>query len=337
MLCLSGDIMGQGKFTKDILHYFMEKKGYTAEQIAEVTSSSTDHILSVINGQENFKPEDINNYVSTQKIYFWKFLIDAVDLECLPPETRDRVLFCQEMYEKLNLKKDKKDDMQKLSNHSDIQIEELILGCECFCAKHIMRLDYFPHIHEEISEEDDVIYVSLPVENNYSSILPPFNFYSTDWKSFFRFNYLKRLYYAFLYVLNFKRQRDTWQGLTTFEMRLSKVDEFHKFLSLLSSEEIEVDTGFEMELNNDYGDYGLFFSLERLIPGDMDFDYYFFTDVILRPHTTFLKRVRTALKYIFGNISDEVNLSISKKEASLLKGAISCLKKVNKDERQQGG
>lgn len=85
------------EISSDILIYLKQVKGYSIEEMANATGSSTIHIDNIINNKSLFTAENINFYLKFSNTSFWKFAYDAIPLDHLNEKSRKKIKICKEL------------------------------------------------------------------------------------------------------------------------------------------------------------------------------------------------------------------------------------------------
>ena len=209
--------------------------------------------------------------------------------------------------------------------------EELILGCDCMCVDHVARFNYFPIKEgEDVDKENDVIFMNVNANNLYCDI-NPFYFWGFDFGHYFRFNFLKRFYYAFQHIINSKKLAANWlEGvLNSFDFQNKDLDKLYDYFSLLAkNEEDVIHAGHRKEDFSRHFD--ICFYAEREYK---DLPFVLGYSVVFRRGNLW-KRIKTAFSYIFGTHNKELGVSLNEHDAEVLKAYIACIKRKNAIEKE---
>jgi hypothetical protein len=211
--------------------------------------------------------------------------------------------------------------------------EELILGCDCMDIQHITRLNYFPQEDGVVDDDDNVIYMTMPAYNFYTSI-SPFYCWGIDIPYFIRFNFLRRFYYAFLHIFNTQKLSLEWREgvMDGFDFRDSDLGKLYDYLNFLAGGVEGSEQGaFCKESDGKY--FQVCFYVDRLIPDEEDFPFVLGFSVMFK-NGNLWDRVKTACSYIFGTHSNEIGLSLNKKDVKALRSFITLVKKTNSIEKE---
>lgn len=217
-------------------------------------------------------------------------------------------------------------------------ILEQYFGCECSCLNHISRMGYFPPEEgERVDEEYDVIYFTVKTDYLYQNVMPPIDPRDLDY--YFRFHILRRIPIAVRYLFNpsYNRKHGV---LDCFDFQGKDLLKMKEFLSHLTDEETEeiildkedligyvekVIDKYVFYLNNER--WRLAFTIWRI---DKDIDWWLGWEIQFIPRKIF-SRIKYALKYIFGKVSDEQEFEINEEIAKKIKGIITVVEKLNNE------
>lgn len=213
-----------------------------------------------------------------------------------------------------------------------MDVIEQYFGCDVGCLNHIARMIYFPHEKDKkIEEEDNIIYFSAKTENHLNRIFPPFSIDLREWphdfSNYFEFHILKRLPIASCYVLQKYYMKKDVIG-DCFDFQNKDLPAMKNILSNLSTLETLADKGSSLTLDNER--WFIRFSISQL---DENMPYWLGWEIQFRPRNIW-GRIGYALKYIFGNYSNEQDFEINKSDAEHLNGLISVVERLN-DERTE--
>ena len=199
---------------------------------------------------------------------------------------------------------------------------EQYFGCECYCLNHISHMGFY-------DDECNIIYFSVKTENLFDRILPPFTLDIRDWpynfKEYFRYHILKRIGIAssYLFASLYVRKDGV---LDCFDFQNKDLSKMKELLSSLSNQETLVSRIHWLTISNDR--WEIIFFIDRI---DKDFPYRLGWEIQFLNRKIF-GRIRYALKYIFGRHDDEQHFEINKSDAERLKGLITVVESINKDE-----
>jgi len=223
--------------------------------------------------------------------------------------------------------------------------EELILGCDCMSLDHVSLMIYFPpKTEEEKNDEDNVIYFTVKTRNYLNQIIPPLSIdprnWSYDFKNYCRFHIFNRIPIAIRYIFN-PSYTKKFGVLDCFDFQNKDLSKMREFLSQLTNEESEEIKFDKKSLSNYAGNiisnylfyldnerWGIRFIVWQL---DKDMPFWLGWEIQFLPRKI-LGRIKYALKYIFGRVSNEQEFEINEETAKKIKGLITVVERLNKDE-----
>jgi len=196
-------------------------------------------------------------------------------------------------------------------------------GCDCYCLNHIALFGYYlPEKGEKIDEEYNDIYLTVKTEYLYRNILPPINPMNLDY--YFRYHILRRVPVALKSI--FKKNYDPKHGiLDCFDFMNENLSEIKEFLSnLTDSKSISLK---DSTVVIDNGEWPIVFYINQ---HEDELPCWLGWKIRFRPRNL-LGRIGYALKYLFGQINNEQNFEINKKNAEAIKGLIAVVEEANNE------
>ena len=182
------------------------------------------------------------------------------------------------------------------------EVKTAYFGCDCLDLNHVISFVYSP------PDKYDNGFITITLKSNmiYNEIFPPiFKFNKYAWGYYLNFNILNRVSIAFNYV--FLKCKQNKSIFDTILLTKNNIPEINKFLSNFTN---EIKESFSICLIDDNNDFQLLFKKEDFIECSINL-----------PHHTFKKRIKIALKYIFGEYNNEEQyFEINKEQASMLRG-----------------
>ena len=79
--------------SKDIVIYLHEIKGFSLDEIANITSSSTEKIELILKGSKSFSCENIKSLIEKQDTSTIELLSEACPIEHLPEKIQKKISF----------------------------------------------------------------------------------------------------------------------------------------------------------------------------------------------------------------------------------------------------
>lgn len=67
---------------------------------------SVSSMKKIINGQENFSPNNLDFYLNNNHLHLWEFILQAVPLNHLPEKIQKKVDICKNLSEKIEKNKE---------------------------------------------------------------------------------------------------------------------------------------------------------------------------------------------------------------------------------------
>ena len=99
--------MNQKGISIEIVNYLKDKKKCSIENIAKSMGTSQEHIQDILNHKSFLKEDQILFYLKTTNTHFYDFFYEAIDLKLLPKKTREKILFCKKLSDRIKKKKKK--------------------------------------------------------------------------------------------------------------------------------------------------------------------------------------------------------------------------------------
>jgi len=89
----------------DIVHYLIEKRGYSLKEAADALGTSKSHIRQIQKKKEALSPENFQILLKNLNMRFFEFAVEAINLDHLPEESRKKILLCKELSDHIKKKK----------------------------------------------------------------------------------------------------------------------------------------------------------------------------------------------------------------------------------------
>jgi hypothetical protein len=205
--------------------------------------------------------------------------------------------------------------------------QELILTCECTSFDHMAMFGYHPLEEGEVADEDNVIFMSMPYNNLYRCFSPVY-MWGFNFEYFFKWNFLKRFYYAFSHIFSPKKLKYKWRDgvLDSFPFQEKDHNRLFDYLSLLSKD-TEDTLHYGLRKREHSNNFDVCFYVDR----ETEFSPYVLQYSVVFSDGKILKRIKDAMCYVFGHHYEQIDIELTRHNAEVLKAYILFAKIKNKE------
>lgn len=85
----------------DIIEHLQKKKGMSINEIAEVMSTTPDHISKVIKKKSPLTSENIQTYLKNKNQKFWEFALESIPMNHISLQIRNKIQICKKLSDHL--------------------------------------------------------------------------------------------------------------------------------------------------------------------------------------------------------------------------------------------
>ena len=85
----------------DILHFLLETKNLSKEEISKIIDISINEINNILNNKSSLTPEHIQTLLKNLDIRWWELMDEAVQPEYLTEHIKNKISLCKALYKRL--------------------------------------------------------------------------------------------------------------------------------------------------------------------------------------------------------------------------------------------